>query len=200
MFKNLLITMALCVALVGCSSKSDDIVEASYKTLTTAAVVYDAAMSSAADLYKQGHLTEAQYNKVRDAALTYYEAYFAAVDALVAYRNTSSEEGKEQILGYVDVLKSSLNVLLTVAEGIGVDLSSLGVSVDEYVTEEAATTEEPATEEAAIEEAPATEEPATEESPAEEAPAEEPAIEGPTEEEPATDDGQTAEDPVADAA
>lgn len=190
MFKNLLITMALCVALVGCSSKSDDIVEASYKTLTTAAVVYDAAMNSAADLYKDGHLTEAQYNKVRDAALTYYEAYFAAVDAIVAYKNASSEEGKEQILGYVDVLKSSLNVLLTVAEGIGVDLSSLGVSVDEYVTEEATT-----------EEAPVTEEPATEEAPAEEPVAEETATEESTEEEPATDDGQTAEeDPVANAA
>lgn len=164
---KLLITLALCVALVGCSSKSDDIVETGYKSLTTAAVVYDAAMSSAADLYKQGHLTETQYNKVRDAALTYYQAYFAATDALMAYKEASSEEGKEQILAYVDVLKSSLNILLVVVEGIGVDLSSLGVSVDEYVTEDAAT-EESAAEEATTEET--TEEPADEAETVEEEP------------------------------
>ena len=128
----LLLTLSFALTFAGCSAKSDDIVETSYKSLVTAATVYDAAMNSAVDLYKQGLITEEQYNKVRDAALTYYDAYRAAVDVLYTYAENKDEAGKAKLLSYVDVLKASLNVLLTVVEGLGIDLSTLGVPVDEY--------------------------------------------------------------------
>lgn len=136
--KNLLILLTLSFALTlsACSAKSDDIVETSYKSLQTSATLGYAVLASAADLHDQGLLTDEAYTKVHDAAKSFYETYMAAVDVLYVYADTKSDTGKEKLLSYIDLLKASVNVLLTVAEGVGLDLSALGVSTEGYEVEE----------------------------------------------------------------
>ena len=78
MFKKLLVVVALTASLVGCATQ-DEITLTAYKTLETSAITYDTVMTVASDMHSQGKLQDADWEKLKDAALVYYDAYQVAV-------------------------------------------------------------------------------------------------------------------------
>ncbi len=122
----------------GCATKSDTAVETGYKIIQTAAIVYDAAMSSARDLWDEGFLTNEQIREVRDVAVVYYDAYRAAVDALYAYKDVTDAEGYQKIVAACTNLGKSMGSLLTVLGDFGVPVANIvdqifGSTVQEYL-------------------------------------------------------------------
>lgn len=155
--KRLILTMVLATSLVACSATTEDVVATSYKSMQTTATLAAAVLSAATDLYEQGLLQEDAYTQVLTAAQTFYDTYTASVDILYSYAENQDTTGKEKILAQLDLLKSSVAVLLTLAGGVGVDLSDVDTSIlddttTDTTTEETTTdtgTEAPATADAA---------------------------------------------------
>ena len=129
---KLLMALLCALTLTACSATTEDVVDTSYKSMQTTATLAAAVLSAANDLHDQSLLSDEAFTKVLQAGQTFYDAYFAAVDILYAYDANKDETGKEKLLAQLELLKSSVAVLLTVADGLGVDLSGVDTSaVDE---------------------------------------------------------------------
>lgn len=130
MFKKLLVVVALTASLVGCATQ-DEITLTAYKTLETSAITYDTVMTAASDMHSQGKLQDADWEKLKDAALVYYEAYQVAVSGLLAYMQASeglsSPDAMERgnLKALVDKMTEDLQELLKAAIAIGVDVKEV---------------------------------------------------------------------------
>lgn len=130
MFKKLLVVVALTASLVGCATQ-DEITLTAYKTLETSAITYDTVMTAASDMHSQGKLQDADWEKLKDAALVYYEAYQVAVSGLLAYiqasEGLSSPDAMERgnLKALVDKMTEDLQELLKAAIAIGVDVKEV---------------------------------------------------------------------------
>lgn len=130
MFRYFFIVVALTASLVGCATQ-DEITLTAYKTLETSAITYDTVMTAASDMHSQGKLQDADWEKLKDAALVYYEAYQVAVSGLLAYIQASEgvsspdamERGKLKAL--VDKMTEDLQELLKAAIALGVDVKEV---------------------------------------------------------------------------
>lgn len=130
MFRYFFIVVALTASLVGCATQ-DEITLTAYKTLETSAITYDTVMTAASDMHSQGKLQDADWEKLKDAALVYYEAYQVAVSGLLAYMQASEgvsspdamERGKLKAL--VDKMTEDLQELLKAAIALGVDVKEV---------------------------------------------------------------------------
>lgn len=130
MFKKLLVVVALTASLVGCATQ-DEIELTAYKTLETSAITYDTVMTAASDMHSQGKLQDADWEKLKDAALVYYEAYQVAVSGLLAYiqasEGVSSPDAMERgnLKALVDKMTEDLQELLKAAIALGVDVKEV---------------------------------------------------------------------------
>ena len=130
MFKKLLVVVALTASLVGCAAQ-DEIELTAYKTLETSAITYDTVMTAASDMHSQGKLQDADWEKLKDAALVYYEAYQVAVSGLLAYMQASegisSPDAMERgnLKALVDKMTEDLQELLKAAIALGVDVKEV---------------------------------------------------------------------------
>lgn len=130
MFKKLLVVVALVSGLMGCAAQ-DDITLTAYKTLETSAITYDTVMTAASDMHSQGKLQDADWEKLKDAALVYYEAYQVAVSGLLAYiqasEGLSSPDAMERgnLKALVDKMTEDLQELLKAAIALGVDVKEV---------------------------------------------------------------------------
>lgn len=130
MFKKLLVVVALTASLVGCATQ-DEITLTAYKTLETSAITYDIVMTVASDMHSQGKLQDADWEKLKDAALVYYEAYQVAVSGLLAYiqasEGLSSPDAMERgnLKALVDKMTEDLQELLKAAIALGVDVKEV---------------------------------------------------------------------------
>ena len=130
MFKKLLVVVALTASLVGCATQ-DEITLTAYKTLETSAITYDTVMTAASDMHSQGKLQDADWEKLKDAALVYYEAYQVAVSGLLAYiqasEGISSPDAMERgnLKALVDKMTEDLQELLKAAIALGVDVKEV---------------------------------------------------------------------------
>ena len=130
MFKKLLVVVALTASLVGCATQ-DEITLTAYKTLETSAITYDTVMTAASDMHSQGKLQDADWEKLKDAALVYYEAYQVAVSGLLAYiqasEGVSSPDAMERgnLKALVDKMTEDLQELLKAAIALGVDVKEV---------------------------------------------------------------------------
>lgn len=70
MLRYFCIVVALTASLVGCAAQ-DEIMLTAYKTLETSAITYDTVMTAASDMHSQGKLQDADWEKLKDAALVY---------------------------------------------------------------------------------------------------------------------------------
>ena len=130
MFKKLLVVVALTASLVGCATQ-DEITLTAYKTLETSAITYDTVMTAASDMHSQGKLQDADWEKLKDAALVYYEAYQVAVSGLLA--NIQASEGlsspdameRGNLKALVDKMTEDLQELLKAAIALGVDVKEV---------------------------------------------------------------------------
>lgn len=127
--KQLMLILTLAISLVACSStSSDDVVATSYKSMQTTATLAAAVLSAANDLHDQGVVSDASFIKVYEASRTFYDAYQASIDILYTYAENKDDTGKEKLVAYLDLLKQSVLMLVTVAEGLGVDLTGIDTS------------------------------------------------------------------------
>ncbi len=81
----------------------------SYKSLATAAQVYNVAWQSFEDLHKVGQVTDADYLKGKGYARQFYAGYQIAVDAMIAYEKGTQTQTQAQAM--IDVALN-LNKLL----------------------------------------------------------------------------------------
>lgn len=116
-----LIVLTLVLTLVGCSAKPDEVSVSAYKVLDTGAVVYDTVMKSAADLHDRGILTDADFEKVKDAAFVYFDAYRVAVDVLYGYMQLANDENAQRLAAALETLGGQLDALLKLAASFGVE-------------------------------------------------------------------------------
>lgn len=131
MFKKLLVVVALVSGLMGCAAQ-DEIELTAYKTLETSAITYDTVMTAASDMHSQGKLQDADWEKLKDAALVYYEAYQVAVSGLLAYMQASeglsspdAMERRGNLKALVDKMTEDLQELLKAAIALGVDVKEV---------------------------------------------------------------------------
>lgn len=131
MFKKLLVVVALVSGLMGCATQ-DEITLTAYKTLETSAITYDTVMTAASDMHSQGKLQDADWEKLKDAALVYYEAYQVAVSGLLAYMQASeglsspdAMERRGNLKALVDKMTEDLQELLKAAIALGVDVKEV---------------------------------------------------------------------------
>lgn len=130
MFKKLLVVVALVSGLMGCAAH-DEITLTAYKTLETSAITYDAVMAAASDMHSQGQLQDADWAKLKDAALVYYDAYQVAASGLLTYMRASegfSSPGateRENLKALVDKMAGDLQALLKAAIDLGVDVKEV---------------------------------------------------------------------------
>lgn len=130
MFKKLLVVIALVSGLMGCAAQ-DEIELTAYKTLETSAITYDTVMTAASDMHSQGKLQDADWEKLKDAALVYYEAYQVAVSGLLAYiqasEGLSSPDAMERgnLKALIDKMTEDLQELLKAAIALGVDVKEV---------------------------------------------------------------------------
>ncbi len=131
MFRYFFIVVALTASLVGCATQ-DEITLTAYKTLETSAITYDTVMTVASDMHSQGKLQDADWEKLKDAALVYYEAYQVAVSGLLAYIQASeglsspdAMERRGNLKALVDKMTADLQELLKAAIALGVDVKEV---------------------------------------------------------------------------
>lgn len=131
MFRYFFIVVALTASLVGCATQ-DEITLTAYKTLETSAITYDTVMTAASDMHSQGKLQDADWEKLKDAALVYYEAYQVAVSGLLAYMQASeglsspdAMERRGNLKALVDKMTEDLQELLKAAIALGVDVKEV---------------------------------------------------------------------------
>ena len=131
MFRYFFIVVALTASLVGCAAQ-DEIELTAYKTLETSAITYDTVMTAASDMHSQGKLQDADWEKLKDAALVYYEAYQVAVSGLLAYIQASeglsspdAMERRGNLKALVDKMTEDLQKLLKAAIALGVDVKEV---------------------------------------------------------------------------
>ena len=124
MFRYFFIVVALTASLVGCAAQ-DEITLTAYKTLETSAITYDAVMSAASDMHTRGSLSDADWNRLKDKAAVYYDAYQMAVEAFATYMRDGVKEGESErayMDAVVDVMMVALRTLVETAVTLGVEV------------------------------------------------------------------------------
>lgn len=90
-----------------------------YSAIGVAGVSYNQSMKAAAELKKQGQITDAQWVEIDKYGRTFYVSYNGVIDAFSAYLKLKTSESKELVMkilaemsvnlarvqGYIDVLK-----------------------------------------------------------------------------------------------
>ncbi len=78
----------------GCAHQQQTPEQIGYKTLSTAAEVYETTMSAMSDLYKQGKLSESDKDKVVEVAKIYWSTYHSATLAMDVWMRTKNADDK----------------------------------------------------------------------------------------------------------
>lgn len=113
--------LAVLMMLVSCASMSgheETFTSTSYKTLSSAATVYDRSMKSIADLYKQGLIDD----DIKDEAIRlgniFWASYHPAVEALKAYESSSTPADKESAEAKLMAFQRNYTTFMSFAQPI----------------------------------------------------------------------------------
>lgn len=124
MLRYFLIIVVLTASLAGCATR-DEVTLNAYKALETSAITYDAVMSAASDMHTRGQLSDADWNRLKDKAAVYYDAYQMAVEAFATYMRDGVKEGESErayMDAVVDVMMVALRTLVETAVTLGVEV------------------------------------------------------------------------------
>jgi len=83
-----------------------------YKLLLTSQISYDTSMKVAADLYRQGKMTQDEKTKIIEIGTLYAEAHNQSVKALASYEKTKSDEDQARLTAQIEVATNALSKLL----------------------------------------------------------------------------------------
>ena len=125
MLRYFLVIVVLVTGLAGCATTRDEITLNTYKALETSAITYDAVMSAASDMHTRGQLSDADWNRLKDKAAVYYDAYQMAVEAFATYMRDGVKEGESErayMDAVVDVMMVALRTLVETAVTLGVEV------------------------------------------------------------------------------
>jgi len=86
-----------------------------YKVLSISFQTYDTVLSSIADLYKQGHISEVQKEKIISAGNVYKESHNTVVSALLTYKSTEALSDEANYLSAMSVASLALADLIRIA-------------------------------------------------------------------------------------
>jgi hypothetical protein len=121
----LLLIVFLSVLAGGCATTGtssgahgESFVTASYKTLATAADVYDTGMKTAGALYKKGLITEAQKEAIIKAGKKYYNTWQLAKKALVEYKKAQTSGNQSVLEAAIDAFTSDQGEFLKLLQSI----------------------------------------------------------------------------------
>lgn len=124
MLRYFLVIVVLTASLAGCATR-DEVTLNAYKALETSAITYDAVMSAASDMHTRGQLSDADWNRLKDKAAVYYDAYQMAVEAFATYMRDGVKEGESErayMDAVVDVMMVALRTLVETAVTLGVEV------------------------------------------------------------------------------
>jgi len=105
------IIFAIAVCLVmgqGCATSKAG---SAYDVIYTAAVTYDTLMQFAAEQYVEGHMTEAQKNRVIELARKYYAAVLAAQSAFKVWKLAEIRGDQEGMTDAQEALAIAVDVM-----------------------------------------------------------------------------------------
>lgn len=88
------------------------LVRSTYKMLSASQISYDTALKAAADLYRQGRMSDDQKVKVIEIGEVYAEAHNAAVEALARYEETKDLAEQEIMTKQIEIAAQALSELL----------------------------------------------------------------------------------------
>lgn len=94
---NFLIAFLVVLAFALIQGCNGDFTTSAYKTLSTTATVYDTSMKAAADLHRQGLVSDQEKAEVIEFGNKYRQAHQAAVTTLAAYERTSQATDQEKV-------------------------------------------------------------------------------------------------------
>lgn len=124
MLRYFLVIVVLTASLAGCATR-DEVTLNAYKALETSAITYDAVLSAASDMHTRGQLSDADWNRLKDKAAVYYDAYQMAVEAFATYMRDGVKEGESErayMDAVVDVMMVALRTLVETAVTLGVEV------------------------------------------------------------------------------
>ena len=88
------------------------LVQSTYKLLLTSQISYDTGMQIAADLYRQGRITEREKETIIAVGTIYAESHNLAVQALADYEKTKDAADQERLTAQIEISTRSLSRLL----------------------------------------------------------------------------------------
>jgi len=88
------------------------LVGSTYKLLLTSQISYDTGMKVAADLYRQGRITDREKATIIAVGALYAEAHNAAVAALASYEKTKDAADQERLTSQIAIATATLSKLL----------------------------------------------------------------------------------------
>ena len=121
------VVVAVIVAMVFVGACAGGFVKNSFRTLAVSQNTYDATMSSAASLYREGKITINEKNKIIEYGNLYYQAHNEAVAALEKYA-ASDYKDTEAKQAYMDL---AVDVSMRLAKLIAlIESYNLGSSIN----------------------------------------------------------------------
>ena len=113
----LLFTFSLYVLVAGCATGGTtnySFIQTTYKTLVTAADVYETSMQTAGVLYKKGLLNETQKEQIIKVAQKYHDAWHAAQKALEEYKKAQTPANKTALEAAMNIYFNNETKLLKI--------------------------------------------------------------------------------------
>jgi hypothetical protein len=116
---SLYLLIGACTTTSGAKA-NESFIQASYKTLVTAADVYETSMETAGALYKKGILQEAQKEQIIKVAQKYHDAWHAARKALEEYKKAPTPANKTALQTAMDIyINNQADLLKTLKNTLG---------------------------------------------------------------------------------
>ncbi|MGB2782901.1 MAG: hypothetical protein WBC50_10270 [Dehalococcoidales bacterium] len=109
--RKIMMMMVVLVFLAGCAYNIG-LVDTTYKMLKGSQISYDTAMKVAADLYRQGRITDREKETITAVGTVYSDAHNTAVRALADYQRTKDLADQERMSAQIEIATRALSKLL----------------------------------------------------------------------------------------
>ena len=103
-FKNIYIILLILIFLTSCANFNTN----TKNTIGSAGITYNQSMQAAADLKRQGKISDTQWTQIDKYGIAFYVAYNAALDAFEAYLTISSADAKAKVTATLTIMASEL--------------------------------------------------------------------------------------------
>lgn len=119
MFKvKLSFVCAFVLLLVSCASHS--FIKNSYRALVAAETTYDSSLTAAAQLYKDGHITDNDRRRIITVAKKYKAAYALAKESVIQYETIKSDDSlikaQQSMAAFIELSDELTNLMIQILQ------------------------------------------------------------------------------------